>query len=145
MQQQLADVGTKTPSNVVGYLQRKPATKWAVFASGDLSTGVTPALKTAGLQGINVIGIVPTEANLAALKSGTETAWVGYPVDILGWRMMDTLARSFEKADAAAAVNVPLPLQMVTRDNVSSVVSNNGYYTGVANYQDQYKTLWQAR
>ncbi len=143
VQQQLSDIGTKIPANAVGFFQRKPDVKWAVFASGDMATGVVPALKTAGVQGVNIIGITPAEANLAALKSGTETAWVGYPLDILGWRLMDTLARVFTNADAAAAAKVTLPLQMVTQDNVGSAVTDNGYYTGVDGYQNQFKSLWK--
>lgn len=141
--QQLADVGTKTPTNVVGYVQRNPSTKWAVFASGDMSQGVGAALKAAGLSGINILGESPTEANLANLKAGAETAWVGYPVDILSWRTMDILARNFEGSDVATVANAPLPLQMLTKDNVSTAVSDNGFYTGVENYQDQFKKLWQ--
>lgn len=143
VQQQLADVGTKTPANVVGYLQREPETKYAVFASGDLSSGVTPALRTAGLQGINVLGIVPTEANLAALEAGSEAAWVGFPADVIGWRAIDIFARAFQDADVEAAAEVPLPLQMITKDNVGEILTDDGYYVGVEDYQDQFQKLWQ--
>lgn len=141
--QQLADVGTKTPANVVSYLQRNPSTKCTVFGNGDLSQGVSAAIRTAGLSGVNIIGEVPTEANLAHLTSREEQAWAGYPVDILGWRMMDTLARHFEGSDLAAPVAIPLPMQLITTENVKTVVSDSGgYYTGVAGYQDQFTRLW---
>lgn len=140
--QQLTDVGAKTPSNVVGYLQRNPDVKWAVFSNGDLSQGVSAAINSAGLTGVNIIGEVPTEANLANLAAGTEKAWAGYAVDILGWRMMDLLARHFQDADVPASVAVPLPVQVITDENVSEVVTDGGYYVGVDGYQDQFQQLW---
>lgn len=140
--QQLTDLGTKTPSNVVTYFQRNPQSKWGVFGNGDLAQGVAPALKTAGLSGINIIGEVPTQANLADLKTGTEQAWAGYPVDILSWRMMDLLARHFLGDDLAGPAGIPLPLQLITSKNVSQTVQDNGYYIAVDGYQQQFNKLW---
>lgn len=140
--QQLAAVGTKTPTNVVAYLQRSPDVKWAVFGNGDLSQGVSAAMKTARLDGVNIIGEVPTQANLAHLPSGEEKAWSGYPVDILGYRTIDTLARYFEGSDVAASATVPLPLQLITTDNVAKIVTDNGYYTAVDGFQQQFTKLW---
>lgn len=142
--QQLTDFGTKAPANVVTYLQRNPSTKWTVFSNGDLAQGVNAAMKTAGLNDVNILGEVPTAANLAGIESGSETAWVGYPVDILAWRMMDTLARHFEGSDLDAALAVPLPLQLITKDNATSIVKDDaGYYTAVDDFQEQFTKLWQ--
>jgi ribose transport system substrate-binding protein len=141
--QQLTDVGTKTPQNVVSFFQRNPSYKWAVFGNGDLSTGVHAALTTAGLSGLNVIGEVPDQANIEAIKAGTETAWTGYPIAILGWARMDALARWFQHAPVAPAANAQLPLQILTKDNIgNAVVDSSGNYQAVANYQDQFKKLW---
>lgn len=140
--QQLTDLGSKTPANVVSHLQRNPDTKWAVFANGDLAQGVAPAIKTAGIQGVKIVGEVPTEADLANLKSGSETAWVGYPVDVLSWRMVDILARSFEGSDVAESAAVPLPLQIITKENADSIVTDDGYYTAVDGFEDQFAKLW---
>ncbi len=142
VQQQLSDVGTKIASNAVSYLQRNPSIKWLVFASGDMAQGVSAGLNSAGLHGINIMGQVPTQTDIADIKNGTETAWVGYPVDILAWRVIDTFARGFENTDVASAVKVPLPMQMLTKDTVSSAVIDNGYYVGVSDYQTQFKKLW---
>ena len=140
--QQLADVGTKTPANVVAYLQSNPDTTWAIFGNGDLSQGVSAAVKTARMDGINIIGEVPTQANLAHLESGEEKAWSGYPVDILGWRTIDALARHFEGSDVSESVAVPLPLQLITPDNVDEIVTDDGYYTAVDGYEEQFTDLW---
>lgn len=141
--QQLADVGTKTPANVVAYLQRHPDVKYAAFGNGDLALGVSAAIKTAGLKGIKIIGESPSKANLEALKTGDETAWAGYPVEMMGWRTIDVLARHFVDADVAAAVAVPLSGQMITPDTIGTVAMENGEYVAVAGYQDQFKKIWK--
>lgn len=142
--QQVTDVGTKTPANVVSFLQRNPSFTWAAFANGDLAGGVGAAIKTAGIKGVTIFGEVPTEANLENVKAGTEGAWVGYPVDILGWRQMDILARQFVGDDLAAAIDTPLPGQNIAKENSSSVVADDkGFYVGVDGYADQFKKLWK--
>jgi len=143
LNQQVTDVGTRTPANVVAFLQRNPSVKWTVFANGDLAQGVSPALRAGGLTGINIIGEVPSETNIANLKTGAEQAWAGYPVDILGWRVMDVLARHFAGADLTAVLKVQLPVQMITTDNVAQVVlGSQDYYVGVDGYQAPFAKLW---
>ena len=143
LQQQVTDVGTRTPTNVVGNLQRDRSTKWVVISNGDLTQGLSPALKQAGLSGVQIVGEVPEPANLANIKAGTELAWAGYPIDILGWRIVDTIARHFGGADVAAAEAVQTPVQMITPDNVNSVVlGTQGFYVGVNGYQQQFDKLW---
>ncbi|WP_329067872.1 sugar ABC transporter substrate-binding protein [Amycolatopsis sp. NBC_01480] len=143
LNQQLTDPGTTTPNNVVSYLQRHPDAKWVVFSNGDISQGVSPAIRTAGLTGINIMGEVPTEANLANLASKAEAAWVADPVDILGWRVIDILARHFVGADTAKAAKALLPGQVITADNVTHIVVDHGFYVGVEGYQAQFARLWK--
>ncbi|GAA1003727.1 hypothetical protein Aple_004610 [Acrocarpospora pleiomorpha] len=140
--QQLADVGTKTPANVVAYFQRNPQAKWAVFGNGDTALGVSTALKTAGISGINIIGESPSAPNLEALKTGDERAWAGYPVEMMGWRTIDALARHYAGDDVAAAVAVPLPGQMITKANVNTIAIEEGQYVAVAGFRDQFKKAW---
>jgi ribose transport system substrate-binding protein len=141
--QGLTDVGTKTPQSVVAFFQRNPDYKWAVFGNGDITTGVAPALKGAGISGLNIIGEAPNQTNLASLKAGTETAWAGYPVDMLGWATMDILARHFANQPVDAAAKTQLPLQILTKDNIEgAVVDANGDYQSVDGFQDQFKKLW---
>ncbi|MFD4511464.1 sugar ABC transporter substrate-binding protein [Streptomyces sp. NPDC058457] len=142
--QQVTDQGTKTPSNVVGFLQRNPGVKWLMFATGDLAQGVPAALATAGLKGVHIGGGSPDPDDLANIKAGTESAWVGNTVDIANWRLLDVLARDYVKTDTQAAAAALLPLQLVTQDNAGKVAADkSGYYIGVADYQDQFKKLWR--
>lgn len=143
--QQVTDLGTKTPQSVVSTLQRDPNINYAVFSFGDLVLGVDAALRGAGLQEqVTFAGQTPTPDNLKSLKDGDNSVWVGFPVQILGWRVVDMLARQFEGGDLAAADSAFLPTQLLNSDNIDSAVldEDTGFYVGVADYQDQFKALW---
>jgi ribose transport system substrate-binding protein len=143
--QQVTDLGTKTPQSVVSTLQRDPNINYVVFSFGDLVLGVDAALRGAGLQDqVTFAGQTPTPDNLKALKDGDNSVWVGFPVQILGWRVLDMLARQFNGDDLAPADAAFLPTQLLNSDNIDSAVldEDTGYYVGVADYQDQFKALW---
>ena len=94
------------------------------------------------MNDVTIVGAVPTAANLAGVQAGTEAAWVGYTTDILGWRELDLLARNATKDDATSAAAVSLPTQVITKDNISTIVANGGIYVGVDGYQNQFTKLW---
>ncbi|NIL78015.1 hypothetical protein RhoFasB10_04176 [Rhodococcus sp. B10] len=144
--QQVTDLGTKTPQSVVSTLQRDPTINYALFSFGDLVLGVDAALRGASLQDqVTFAGQTPTPDNLQSLKDGDNSVWVGFPVQILGWRVLDTLARQFNGDDIAVADAAFLPTQLLNADNIDSAVLDEatGYYAGVADYQQQFETLWQ--
>lgn len=143
--QQVTDLGTKTPQSVVSTLQRDPNINYVLFSFGDLVLGVDAALRGAGLQDqVTFAGQTPTPDNLQSLKDGDNSVWVGFPVQILGWRVVDTLARQFGGDDLAVADDALLPTQLLNQDNIDSAVLDEatGYYLGVEDYQDQFRTLW---
>lgn len=94
LDQQGSDIGTKTPSSIVSAIQQDPKINWVVYTVGDLSIGVSPALKAANIK-VSIGGNGASQANLAALKAGTETAWTGLSTPILGYRDADMMARYF--------------------------------------------------
>ncbi|ETD32523.1 substrate-binding domain-containing protein [Williamsia sp. D3] len=144
--QQVTDLGTKTPQSVVSTLQRDPNINYAVFSFGDLVLGVDAALRGAGLQDqVTFAGQTPTPDNLKSLEDGDNSVWVGFPVQILGWRVLDMLARSFNGDDLGPADDAFLPTQLLNKDNIGSAVIDDktGFYVGVADYQDQFKALWK--
>ena len=140
-----ADIGTKLPASVVSTFQRDPSRKYAMFSIGDQTLGLRPALAAAGLGDVKVLGESPTEANLGAVKAGTESAWTGFPNTVLGWRIMDMWARHFNGDDLAPAEKALLPLQMITQKNINDVVltPEGDYYLGVKDYQAEFKKLWR--
>ena len=77
-------------------LERNPSLNWIVYTVGDLSLGVDPALKAAGILGkVSIGGNAPDQTNLIAVRNGTETAWTGFSTPILGFRDADMMARYF--------------------------------------------------
>ncbi|KAB2340398.1 sugar ABC transporter substrate-binding protein [Actinomadura rudentiformis] len=143
--QQISDLGTKTPQSVVSTIQRDPSVNWAIFSIGDLTLGVPAALRAAGLTGkVKIGGETPSPANIAALKAGTEEVWTGFAATILGWRDVDMLVRHFNGDSLDTANTTLLPTQLITKDNVRSVpLDSNGYYVGYPGYADAFKKLWK--
>lgn len=143
--QQITDIGTKTPASVVSTVQRDPSINWLIFTIGDLTIGVPEALKAANLSGkVSIGGETPTQKNFSEMKSGADEAWTGFSAPILGYRDADMAARYFNKeALTPGGDALILPTQIITKDNVGSiVVDDTGYYVGVKDYQSQFKKLW---
>ena len=140
-----SDIGTKMPGSVVSTIQRDPKIKYAMFSIGDQTLGLAPALQAAGLDATQVFGEAPSEANIEAIKAGTETAWTGFPTVILGWRIADMWARYFNGDDLVVAEKALLPLQMINKGNIDRVVltKQGGYYVGYADYEKAFKKLWR--
>jgi ribose transport system substrate-binding protein len=142
--QQATDVGTKTPQSVVSTFQRDPKLGYAIFSFGDLTIGVDAALKSAGLSKVKIAGETASAANIQAVKAGTELAWTGFAAPELGWRTIDGFARYANGDDMAVVSNTPLPTQVITKDNVGSIVTDkSGYYIGLSDYAAQFAKLWQ--
>ena len=138
--QQASAIGTTTPSAVVSTVTRNPSTNWLIFDLGDLATGVNSALAAAGLHGLHIGGLTADTPNIAALKNGTQDVWTAYSLPIVAYRQVDSFARKFE---GMATLNAALPTQLMTQQNVNSLVEDSqGNYVGVANYRSQFMTLW---
>ena len=142
--QTVTDLGTTTPQSVVSTVERSPQTKWVIFSFGDLSLGVPAALQAAGLtHQVKIGGETPSAANLQALRNGTEAVWAGFATSILGWRVVDMLARQSVGDSLAPANSALLPTQLLTPGNVGQAKFDiGGYYVGVTDYQAQFKKLW---
>jgi ribose transport system substrate-binding protein len=138
--QQGADIGTKTPQAVVSAVTRDPSTNWLIFDLGDLETGVNAALSAAGLHGQHIGGLTADVPNIEGLKNKTQDVWTAYSLPIVAYRQVDSFARKFEDMPT---VDAALPTQLLTQDNVSSMVADSAQnYVGVADYRTQFKKLW---
>ena len=142
------DIGTNLPQMVVSALQQHPDTNYIVYTFGDLSLGVAAAVKAAGFTDVKTIGATPIQANIDGLASGTDEAWVGVSNVILGWRLMDAAARSFNgdpipnpvamSPDDTSAAAWPTP-RIYTADNSPGTSE----FAEPANYPDLFRKLWQ--
>jgi ribose transport system substrate-binding protein len=138
--QQGTDIGTKTPQSVVSSVTRDPSTNWLIFDLGDLETGVTAALSAAGLHGLHIGGLTADIPNIQGLKQKTQDVWTAYSLPIVAYRQVDSMARKFE---GMAILNATLPTQLLTQDNINSMVADPAFnYVGVSDYRAQFKKLW---
>jgi ABC-type sugar transport system substrate-binding protein len=137
-----ASLGTSAlTSQVTSVVARDPSTNWLIFDLGDLEIGVDAAVKAAGLTGLHIGGLTADTPNIAGLKAGTENVWTAYSLPIVAYRQVDSMARKFE---GMAILNANLPTQLITPQNVSSLVTDSaGNYVGVSDYRTEFKQLWQ--
>jgi len=143
LDEQLSDIGTQLPNDVVGVIQKDPSINYLAFTFGDMSIGVVPALKAAGLSDVKVTGILPDSQNAADLKSGLEDAWVGSATTIVAWGAVDSFARKFEGMPTDVDQNWQQPIQLLTKDNISSAAFANNYYLGLPTYAQSFERLWK--
>jgi len=136
-----ASLGTSAlTGQVTSTVARNPSTNWLVFDLGDLEIGVDAALKAASLSGQHIGGLTADTPNIAGLKAGTENVWTAYSLPIVAYRQVDSMARKFE---GMTPLNATLPTQLITPQNVSSLVTDSaGNYVGVTDYRTQFKKLW---
>ena len=140
--QQLTDIfAGKTPSAVVSLMKANPNTNWLVSDLGGWMTGVPAALESAGLNGkAQIGGLTAGKANIQGLKDGTESAWTGYSLPIVGWSVVDSFARN---SIGQPYVTNSLPTQILTPQNIkTAVLTPEGDYLGVKNYEAEFKKLW---
>jgi ribose transport system substrate-binding protein len=135
---QPGDIGTKVPTQVVSAVQRTPSINVALMGFGAVSTGVSGALASAGLNDVKVLGISASMDNITALSKGTEEMWVGFPLQTLGWKSVDALARYFNNEPVEVATTVQTPIQILTKDNVA----DHPELPEVVDYAGIFKKLW---
>jgi ribose transport system substrate-binding protein len=91
---QSAETGRSIPTQVVSYVQSHPDVKYLAFGLNDLTAGVAPALKSAGLaENVKIISRAPQPGNIKELETGDLWASVGEEDESLGWRAVDGLLR----------------------------------------------------
>lgn len=135
------DIGTAAPQKIVSALQRAPGTSYVVFPFGDLSTGVDAALSAAGLSdSVTLAGFAPSQANLQALRDGSDEIWAGLPTALLGWRSIDAAARI---SLGEEVVDTPMPTQLLTKDTIGDAyLADTGYFEAVPDYESVFRQLW---
>lgn len=142
VEQQLTDIGTDLPSNVVSTLQADPSINYLAFTDGNFSSGVVAALREAGLsEKVKIVLEDPTEANFPEILAGNEYAGLAYSQPWVVWTGFDSFARYFEGEDAQ---NPPLamPTQILTKSNLEAALEGATNTWSPPNMQQQFKELW---
>ncbi len=138
---QATDVGTKLPSEVVSELQANPSIKYAGFAFGDMTLGVSAALKAAGISA-KLYGYGAAEPdNIENVAAGTEDGEAGYGIPYGGYRAMDAFARYFEGMPTTIDTSALNPGQLFTPANAKGVTSWSKLAVA-PNMPQQFYKLW---
>lgn len=135
-----ADIGGVLPTNIVGTLQANPDIEYIQLGVGDMATGLTSALESAGLG--DKIKIILADMNPALHQdiergSALKASIMMEAVDMM-WQSLDVLLRVFTN-QSVATDEKPAQLWIVTQESVSSF---DEPFPIVADYQAQYKKIW---
>jgi ribose transport system substrate-binding protein len=136
----------KVPSIMVSALRTNSDANYMAFDVGPFANGINSALSAAGFSGkVKIIGEAADEAAIAALKSGTQTAWTGFSPIYSTYVMMDAMLRDAEGSPIDAKQSSIQPTQILTHDNITSTVGSSSTWNEPKNGLDQFKKLWQVQ
>ena len=99
----------------------------------------------ARLYRVTIGGEAPLTTQIQEMKSGVQQAWAAISLPILGFGLIDALARHFNGDPIQPVLDQKFPWQIVTTENVKSVVLDGAdSYVGLADYDDAFSALWHA-
>ncbi|MFM7745526.1 MAG: sugar ABC transporter substrate-binding protein [Actinomycetota bacterium] len=142
------DLGAgKIPQLVVSYLQENPDTNYVHFAFGGLPTGVSEAIKTAGLADkVTLTGVDFSAPNLQEVVDGTHSVWTSNPKAMALGLMFHACvldAAGVEFADEREAAKLST-FFIDTPESAKAILDSGGLqnWKGPEGYLDQLKKLW---
>lgn len=138
----LADIGTKAPGAIVGYLQRNPDTKYLIYALGDLGTGAVQAMKTAGLTDITVATLAAGKAQRSELKNGDIDVNLAYDQAGQGFVTLDFVARALTGQSTQPDFDWSFPTQFETAEIIDDPSVS---YIAHEDAPDQWAELWDGK
>jgi ribose transport system substrate-binding protein len=125
---------------IVTAVRNDPSIKYIIDSDYTFISSLPSALKAAGLTDVKIAGGQPQPSDLAAIQSGGEAAAGLINNPLLGWMVIDSLARVSEKMSVPSG-DGGSPAQLLTKANVTSTTLNS--YAVPPNYQAQFMKLWK--
>jgi ribose transport system substrate-binding protein len=137
----VAQLQSGSTAAVVSALQKDHSIKYVVDTYGEALTGFQAAISAAGLSGIKVAGINPSEDQMAGLLNGGFQAWLSNVSFGIGWTFTD-IALRFSEGIPVPAEDGGIPVVLFTKNNIGtpSITSSN-LPTDAAS---QYGNLWKS-
>lgn len=129
----------KYVQQIVSFLQRKPDVNVLISNVAQLDLGLDAALAQAGAGSITRYGVGPSSAQIKALQGGGSGAWAMYPFRVIGWSVIDTVARVVS-GDTSNPWNEAKLSYVVNKENAASVDADDPVFP--AGYEDMFRTLW---
>jgi ribose transport system substrate-binding protein len=137
----VTSIGTTLPAQVVSYLRAHPSVNYVAFTFGDMTLGLSTALKAAGLSSkVKVVTQHASKANLQDIADGSEAVNLPEPDLQIGWYMVDAAIRALEKAPVPNNQYEYVPENFITKANLKSV---NAPYVSDPNYKSEFLRLWK--
>ena len=141
--------GGKVPQAVASYLQENTETNYVSFAFGGLPTGVSAALKTAGITNVKLVGGDFSAPNLQEVVDGTNSAWTSNPKAEASWIMahamvLDSLGDTYTEERTGASLQTFI---VDTPEAAKAILDGGGLqnWKGPKTQADQFKALWNIK
>jgi len=131
--------GGKINPSLVSKLRSDKSVKYLFFDNSGFSTGIDSALKAAGLNDVKVGGSGIDSNSVAAVKAGTQHAWIGTSWYYQGYAMADAAFRLQAGVTEGLEQNDQEPFQLFTKDNIDQL---NGEYNAPTDALAQFQKLW---
>jgi ribose transport system substrate-binding protein len=136
-------IGTELPAQIVSYLQAHPDVKYVGLQYGDFAIGVPQALKAAGLTDVKLVTQSSSAAQFKDIEAGgSQIVDIPAAYGYLAYLSVDAAARVLSGQEIDPA-QVHQPPRVMVKGSLDD--SDDGYYPGVAGYQDQFLALWGAK
>ncbi|WP_448638492.1 sugar ABC transporter substrate-binding protein [Geodermatophilus sp. URMC 63] len=134
------DLGGDVASTVVAAVRQNPDTEYVLGSYANAVRGLPQALTAAGLDNIKVYVAIPTEpAIVEQVENGDYDATILLPSGSYPWAIFDQIARVSVGMDPLQEQNADLGMALYTTDTIPAGTRS----WDPADYQDQYKELWQ--
>ena len=137
------DFATGVPQQVGNVYKANPGTNFVTSDLGDFFIGVPQGLFNVGAKpgsAPQIGGLTAGKDAIQTLKNKTTNAWTAYSLPIVGYSVIDSFARYFTDTPFATA---DLPTQILTQKNIgTAVLTPQGDYLGVKDFQAQFKKVW---
>jgi len=137
------DFATGVPQQAGNIYKANPGTNFMTSDLGDFFIGVPQGLTQVGAKpgtAPMIGGLTAGKDAIQTLKNKTTNAWTAYSLPIVGYSVIDSFARYFTKLPFAKA---DLPTQILTQQNIgSAVLTPQGDYLGVKDFEAQFKKVW---
>lgn len=137
---QTADIGTPAGTTaMISTLQANPHDNYIVVATGGQATGLSAAMRAAGITDVKVVGLtVPDVDALAALQDGSNAMWLDATAEMGAWTALDSVLRVLDTK--APVSGMSYPVAVLTEKNVPADAKVVPTYP--LDYESEFLKLW---
>lgn len=138
----IESIGTDLPQKVAAFLQQNPQVDHLAIGFGNMVNGLPTALDEAGMQGrVRIVTDTPDPVTATYMKDGQYVfAATAYPDREFAWQAIDVALRYNAGLDYDQSANAAPPQWVITPETLPSATET---FPLVADYQEQFKALWQ--